>query len=84
MKLSDNDICAIQQLQAEHDRLLERWKDASPYSQEVANLHASFKAWDSRVGKLVADGLFKRILAAHESGVAIPPGAQPSGGSDAG
>lgn len=72
MKLHDNDIAAMQQLQQEHDRLLERWKDAPAYSQDVANLHTMFKAWDGRVGKLVAEGLFKRILEAATSGVPLP------------
>lgn len=60
----EKDIQAMRAMQDEYDSLLERWKNASPYSQEVANLHASFKARERKLGELVEGGLFRRMLEA--------------------
>jgi hypothetical protein len=58
------DISAMTKVQAEYDSLLERWHAAYAGSQEIADLHATFKARAQGVGRLVENGLFKRILAA--------------------
>lgn len=70
--LPQSDIDAMQKIQAEYDSLVERWREARPYSQEVANLHATFKAFDSRLGKLIEGGLFKRLLAALSTSPPLP------------
>lgn len=53
---------AIKALQAEYTRLLVRWKDAAAYSQEVANLHATFKARERDAGRLFEDGTVTDLL----------------------
>ena len=75
-RLHDNDIATMKLLQEELESLNARWKEARPYSQEVANLDASFKSWEKRLGRAVEAGLFQRILAAAAGVEAWPPGGQ--------
>jgi hypothetical protein len=53
----------LQSIVSEYETLGQRWRDAAPYSQEVANLDATFKARERAIGAAVANGLFSRILA---------------------
>ena len=71
--LTHVDIEFLQRMQSEYELLGRRWRDASPYSQEVANLSATFKARDAELGRAVIGGLFKRMLE-HVSGVSVPDG----------
>jgi hypothetical protein len=66
--LTTTDIAFLERMQREYDSLLERWDQASAYSQEVANLNATFKASEAELGRAVVGGLFKRMLT-HVSGV---------------
>jgi hypothetical protein len=75
--LTQADIDYLRRTAAEYDALLERWKFASAGSQEIANLHATFKARAGAVGQMVEGGLFRRILATLDGGVAAPSATLP-------
>lgn len=63
-RMTKDDIEYMRRMADEYDALLERWKHASAGSQEVANLHATFKARGGDIGRMVENGLFRRVLAA--------------------
>jgi hypothetical protein len=62
-KLTEQDIAWMRRTADEYDSLLKRWRDARAYSQETANLHATFKARAGEIGQYVENGLFRRVLA---------------------
>ena len=61
--LTTTDIAFLERMQREYNSLTEQWREARPYSQEVANLNATFKARDAELGRAVVGGLFTRMLA---------------------
>jgi hypothetical protein len=46
----------------EYAALMLRWKDAQPYTQEIADLHATFKASDRTAGEAFGRGEVGRLL----------------------
>jgi hypothetical protein len=62
-KLTEQDIAWMRRTADEYDSLLKRWREARAYSQETANLHATFKARAGEIGQYVENGLFRRVLA---------------------
>lgn len=75
--LTHDDIAYMRRTADEYDALLERWKHARAGSQEVANLHAAFKARGGEVGRMVENGLFHRVLASLDAGVKVLGEAEP-------
>jgi len=61
-RLTEHDLALLRTMADEYDALLARWKEASSYSQVIANLDASFRARERTIGQAVEGGLFRRIL----------------------
>ena len=59
---SSEGLGRVRALVAEYDSLMSRWRDASTYSQEVANLHATFKAREREAGKVFEDGTIGALV----------------------
>lgn len=52
----------MRELSDSYAQLMARWRDALPYSQEVANLDATFKAKDRTAGSFFASGGAAAVL----------------------
>lgn len=52
----------LREISARYASLIGRWRDARPYSQEVASLHATFKMYDSQAGEVFASGAVGNLL----------------------
>ena len=65
--LSKEDLESIRGTAAEYEHLMRRHREASAGSQEIANLHATFKARERSLGRLAERGLFSRIAAAIDA-----------------
>ena len=65
-------IYHLRPLVDEYRSLMEQWKEAVPGSQEVANLHASFKAKQHYAGKAFESGDIEKLLHVLENQEGTP------------
>lgn len=75
-ELPEADIKAINDMANEYESLALRWREARPYSQDVANLHATYKAREHTLGKLAEGGLFRRVADMLSACASCPQAAQ--------